>query len=551
MKLRDYQDYATSSIFEYFSNQNGNPLVVMPTGTGKSLVIADFCKRALIKYRGTRIMLLTHVKELIEQDFDKLIKVWPTAPAGIYSSGLKRKDTFYPITFGGVASVVKVKDFNIFGKIDLLLIDEGHLVSSKDESSYGKIITALKSINPYLKVVGFTATDFRLGHGRLTEEKHIFTDICVDMSKRESFNWFIEQGYLVPLIPRKPNLEVDVSNIKMRGGEYVDAEAQAAVDKQEITYAACKEMIQLGAGRHKWLIFSSGIEHAQHISQMLDSLDINNTFVHSKMTELERDKRIANFKAGKYQAIVNNGILTTGFDDAEIDMIGMLRLTQSPGLWVQMLGRGTRPFYANGYDLNTKQGRLDSILHSQKQNCLVLDFAGNTKRLGPVNDPVIPRPKSKIKGEAPIKICDACMCYNHTSARFCFNCGQEFSKHLNIKQQSSTDELIAANSQQPVTTVFNVDKITYQHHFKEGKPSSMKVTYYAGLRRFSEYICLEHLGYPAKKAQDWWRAARGSPNEKAPVTTSEAMREIDVLRKPKRIKVWINKDNPEILDYEY
>lgn len=552
MKLRDYQDYAVNSIFNYFIEYTGNPLVVMPTGTGKSLVIADFCKRAITQYPSTKIMMLTHVKELIEQNYEKLAALWPFAPAGLFSSGLGKKETFYPIIFAGIASIAKVKDFNIFGRIDILLIDEAHLVSPNEETMYRFVINTLKEINPFLKVVGLTATDYRLGHGKLTDGGHIFTDVCVDMSKKDSFNWFIQEGYLVPLIPKKPNMEVDVTGIKKRGGEFIDKDAQAAIDKKELTYQACKELVQLAdiTNRNHWLIFSTGIEHAQHIMEMLQSFDVSVTMVHSKMGDKERDANIADFKAGKYRAMVNNGILTTGFDYPQIDLIGMLRLTMSASLWVQMLGRGTRPLYEDGFDLSTKEGRIASIAASEKQNCLVLDFAGNTRRLGPINDPVIPKPKGQGgSGDAPVKICDSCMCYNHASVRFCEQCGHEFPRHYKFKNKASMDELIASSDDVSVNEVFDVDRVVYKHHEKAGKVPSLKVTYYCGLRSFTEYICLQHDGYPSKRARDWWRYC--SNYEEAPTTIEQAMKELDVLRKPKRIRVLLNKEHPEIVNYEY
>ena len=143
MKLRDYQNAAVRSIFQYFEDGNtGNPIVAMPTGTGKSLVIGDFIKTALHQYPGTKIVKLTHVKELIEQNMDKLKKLWPLAPAGLYSAGLKRKEAFFPIVFGGVSSVVKA-NMQHFGKVDLVLIDECHLVSPKEGTMYQKIISQL------------------------------------------------------------------------------------------------------------------------------------------------------------------------------------------------------------------------------------------------------------------------------------------------------------------------------------------------------------------------------------------------------------------------
>lgn len=125
---------------------------------------------------------------------------------------------------------------------------------------------------------------------------------------------------------------------------------------------------------------------------------IPTTCIHSKLTKDERTERLAGLKSGKYRAAVNNNILTTGFDLPSIDLIAVIRPTNSPGLWVQMLGRGTRPVYAPGFDLWSTAGRLAAIEAGSKQDCLVLDFAGNTRRLGPINDPVLPRKRATERG---------------------------------------------------------------------------------------------------------------------------------------------------------
>lgn len=403
MQFRDYQDYAIESIFRYFEEGGeGNPVVAMPTGTGKSVVIGGFIQRAFQRYPGQRVMKLTHVKELIEQNFEKLLAIWPTAPAGIFSAGLRRRDAYCPITYAGIATAIKAVE--TFGHVDLLLIDECHLVSPKADTMYQAFINGLKKVNPYLKVIGFTATHYRMGQGLLIEEGGLFTDVCVDMTTLEAFNWFLAEGYLCPLVPRPTRTELDVEGVEIRQGEYNLKQLQEAVDRDEVTHAALLEALEMGHDRQHWLVFASGVEHAIHVAAMLESLGVSATCVHSKMSDGERDQRLADYKAGKYRAMVNNGILTTGFDFPAIDLIVMLRPTQSPGLWVQMLGRGTRPLYAPGFDLETTEGRLAAIINSPKRNCLVLDFAGNTRRLGPINDPVIPKRKGKGGGLSLIHI---------------------------------------------------------------------------------------------------------------------------------------------------
>lgn len=559
MKPRDYQDYAVNSIFGYFENGGeGNPIVVMPTGTGKSIVIGEFVRRACTLYPTTRVMKLTHVKELIKQNLDKLLTLWPTAPAGVYSSGLGRKDVGFPIVFGGVQSVAKAPK-GIFGRIDLLLIDECHLLSPKDGTMYQAIIALLKADNPHLKVVGFTATHYRLGQGTLVEPGSLFTDICVNMATKDAFNWFLDQGYLCPLIPKRPGFEIDVSDIPMRGGEYIEKEVQAAVDKEEITYAAIKETVAYGHDRRHWLLFAAGVDHAINVKHMLDSFGVDATCVHSKMLDNERDDNIADFLSGKYRAMVNNGILTTGFDFPGIDLISILRPTQSTSLWVQMLGRGTRPVYAPGFDLEITEGRLAAIQASFKHDCLVLDFAGNIRRLGPVNDPVLPRPKGKKSGTAPVRLCtnkkedgETCNTYNHASATECCVCGFKFPREVKFGRYASTDKLIARDEEgveQPVTQVWKVDRITYIEHRKEGRPPSIQVTYFCGLQFLKEFVCFEHGGPPTARAHKWWKERSIDPL--MPTTTLEALKRLNELKEPTHVRVWIKKPYNEIKAYDF
>lgn len=549
MKPRYYQAEAIDSVFNYFANGNtGNPLIAMPTGTGKSIVIGGFIQRVYSLYPTQRIMMLTHVKELIEQNYEKLLKMWPTAPAGIYSAGVGRRDVYAKITFAGIQSVVDKPE--MFGHIDLILVDEAHLVSPKDNTSYTKFIAALTEVNPALKVIGLTATPFRLGLGMLTEGG-MFDDICYDLTTLTAFNRLIAEGYLAPLVPRHTNSQLDLDGVRIQGGEFVNKDLQNAVDKEAITYRALTEAIELGHDRKHWLVFATGVKHAENIAHMLDSLGITAAVIHGGLAKGKREKILADFKSGKYQALVNNNVLTTGFDFPSIDMIIMLRPTNSPGLWVQMLGRGTRPVYADGYDLETLEGRLNAIAAGSKQNCLVLDFAGNTRRLGPINDPVIPKKKgSKQGGSAPIRLCEQCQTYNHASKRHCENCGFEFPIGVKFGFKASTDALLADGS--PQLEVFNVDRITYGLHRKRDRPDAIKVSYYCGLRVFHTFVCLEHPGFASKKAREWWRSHW--PEEAipfTPTTTGDALAQVNQLKEPTRIRVWLNKKYPEIMAYSF
>lgn len=548
MAARDYQVWAVEELWRYFQEKTGNPVVAMPTGTGKSHVIADFIQSALVAYPRTRVMVLTHVKELIAQNYSKFLGNWPNAPAGIYSAGLNKKVHHQAVTFAGIASVARKAA--LFGHIDFIVVDECDLISPNDETLYAKFIAELKKRNPYIKVIGLTATPWRAGLGSIVGEDTLFTDMPVDMTGVEPFNWFINEGYLLPLVPKKTKLVLDVEGVHMRGGDYIQSELQVAVDKREITIKALEEAISMGEERKSWLIFASGVDHAKNIADLLTEMGVECKAIYSGMKG-DRDQILKDFKSGKLRAVVNNNVLTTGFDYPGVDMIVILRPSGSSRLWVQMLGRGTRPLYVSGYDLSTTEGRLASILESDKQNCLVLDFANNTQKLGPINDPVLPRKKGEKGGDAPVKLCTACNTWNHASVRHCSHCGAEFVFVTKLKVEASTAELIknAPPIEFPVVETFKVDHITYDYYQRPDKPASVRVAYYCGFKCFYEYICIEHSNFAGKKAREWWRLRS---KEEPPATSEDLLEKVAHLPAVTHLRVWVNVKGgkyPEIRDY--
>ena len=528
---RWYQTEAIQAPIDYFMSGNtGNPVIALPTGTGKARVNAGIVEKVIKGWSGQRIMCLTHVKELIEQNVEDLQDRWPTAPMGVYSAGLNQKDTAMPIIFGGVGSVANAVER--FGHRDLVIVDECHLIPPKADTTYMNVLSQMREINPYLKVIGLTATPYRLGQGMITDGG-IFTDICYDKTGVEDFNRFIAEGHLVPLYPRRTKVERQ-SNVNQRGsnGDFSAASLAADAEDKAVTYQALVEMCEIGQDRNSWLIFSSTIDDAEFIAATLNSFGISAAAVHSKKPRKECDKLIEQYKLGLIRCLVNQDMLTTGFNHRPLDLIGMLRRTMSPGLWVQMLGRGTRPSPETG-----------------KTDCLVLDFAGNTRRLGPINDPRIPKKKGKGGGDAPVRICEACGTYNYAAARKCDFCGEEFTFQTHIVASAATEELIRSDI--PVIEYFDVNQVFYYLHEKPGKPKQMKVVYQCngGMQKFNEFVQFEHSGFNRQRAKAWWQ--QRFPGDFVPDTTSEALQLLPQLRVPNRIKVWVNKAWPEVLNYEY
>lgn len=509
MQLRDYQSAAIESIYAYFGDEKGEaPLVVAPTGAGKSVILSEFMRRAHADYPGTRIMLATHQKELISQDYQALIRLWPDAPAGIYSAGLGQRRSRAQMLFAGVQSVHR-RAAEI-GHVDLLLIDEAHLIPRSSDTQYGRLISGLRDINPALKIIGLTATPFRLDSGRLDEGRgSIFDGIAYDIP----FPMLVQRGYLSPLISKKPGMVFDVRGLKTRGGEWIEGEMNARFNTADVTRQAVAEVVTLGGDRKSWLLFCISVDHATAVRDELRRHGIVAEMVTGQTPGPERDRLLRDFKSGRIRALTNVNVLTTGFDAPGTDLLAFLRPTQSLGLYMQMAGRGMR--IANG-----------------KSNCLVLDFAGNVSRHGPVDAVNAATAGSKDKkaagevGEVPSKLCPACDSILFIAARQCPDCGHEFPPpEPKIEQTASTEAIMnmtAEDDWQPVQD-FMVSR-----HVKDGT-SSLRVEYLIAGRVVKEWICLEHTGFPRRKAVQWWMQMAGTT---APDTVTDALERSSEIRVP-------------------
>lgn len=471
--LRDYQQRAIDDLYAWFrANDEGNACLVLPTGSGKSWIVAALCKDALTNWPQTRVLMLTHVKELIEQNAEKMRLVWPGAPMGIYSASVGRRQLGEPITFAGIQSVRTRA--NQLGHIDLVIVDECHLISHKAEGGYRQLIEALTEINPALRVVGLTATPWRLGHGLITEGSALFDALIEPVTIEE----LIYKGHLARLKSKVTDERLRTDGVHKRGGEYIESELQAAVDTDSHNAAVVDEVISLAGDRKSWLFFCAGVQHAEHIRDVLLSRGIAAECVTGKTTKRDRERIIADFKAGRLRALTNANVLTTGFDYPDIDLIAMLRPTLSPVLYVQMAGRGLRP-------------------KSHTDHCLVLDFAGVVEAHGPIT--AVEPPGRAGTGDAPVKACPDCHELVHMSAKQCPECGHEFEvKPTGVDFRLRNDDIMGIEPLELLVT-------DWQWRVYTGKNSGkdmLLVTYYGGLsdEPVREYICIAHGGFAGAKA---------------------------------------------------
>ncbi len=473
--LRPYQTRTIDQLYQWFEAGNtGNPCLVLPTGSGKSHIIAALCKDALQSWPETRILMLTHVKELIAQNAEKMRQHWPNAPMGIYSAGLRQKELGEPITFAGIQSV-RTKASQI-GHVDLVIIDEAHLVSHKDEGGYRTLLSDIYRTNPNVRVIGLTASPYRLGHGYITDDPAIFDALIEPVSIEE----LIHKGFLSTLRSKLTTTKLEVDGVKKRGGEYIEAELQAAVDTSDKNRMVAAEIVRLGHSRKSWLVFCAGVAHAQHIATALQAQGITTECVTGETPSNERDRILTDFKAERIRALTSVGVLTTGFDAPGIDLVAMLRPTMSPGLYVQMAGRGLR-------------------IAPGKTDCLVLDFAGVVEQHGPITAVRPPPKKGDKQGEAPVKVCAHCQEICALSVRVCPACGEAFPEPVKPALKLHNLDIMGVEGVDMEVTAW-----TWRKHISRASGREMlSCTMYGSLSDapVTSYYAICHDGFAGERAR--------------------------------------------------
>jgi len=533
MQARYYQKQAIDSFFDFVGlNYRKNPLIVLPTGTGKSFVQADIVKT--VTEQGGRILCLTHQKELIRQNYDEFMGIMGGfADAGIFSAGLNRRDMENRILFAGIQSVYK-KAFYL-GSFDLIIVDEAHLIPQKAEGTYRKFLDDCKKINPNVIILGLTATPYRLKGGMLTHGNDaIFSDIIhetsiAEMVDPDHYLNLDKTAYLTRPVTKKTHNKADMRGVAKRGGDYVESEMESRFTEGDLVERSVNEIIVQTENRNKVLIFTSGIKHAHAV---LDALPIGQAgIVTSKQTNAQNEKALRYFSDGYIKYLVNVNVLTTGYNEKAIDCVVLLRKTLSPGLYVQMVGRGTR-------------------LYPGKEDFLVLDFGGNIDTHGPIDkiDIYNPTENSNRETGAPIKECPQCGSLLHVSIRICPDCEYKFPEPERHEPTASEKSIL---SERKPLEEYEVTDVMYFRHKKEGKPDSMKVVYLCGdYLQFPEWILLEHGGYATKKAEGYLNMA--CPSDMIPDSVDEMLRIADkYFKRPTHIQVDQNEKFPRIVGYAW
>ena len=406
-----------------------------------------------------------------------------------------------------------------------------HLIPRTSDTMYGRFLADLKTINPALKIIGLTATPFRLDSGRLDQgEGAMFDGIAHETPVRG----LIEDGYLCPPVSRSrqtADVQISTAGVGTRGGEFIAAQLEANALDPDVVDAIADRIVAAGQDRRSWLVFGCTVKHCEALAEALNARGYPGRGVFGDTDQAEgkgtRDRTIAAFKAGELRFLVSQGVLTTGFNARSVDLIALARPTKSTGMYIQMVGRGTR---------------LSPETH--KADCLILDFGGNIARHGPFDDPFIPDKKGKGEGMAPFKVCPECETDCGTMTRICPCCGFEFPPPERVVDTRPADK--------PILSVepewLDVSEAAYKVHTKPGSPNSLRVEYRVGLTFHREWVCLEHSGYARTKAESWWLRRAPAP---VPRTVEEAIARAHEIAVPSHVRVKRNGKYDEIIAFRF
>lgn len=531
-----HQVAAKEALFKSWTDHQDEkdvPILVLPTGSGKSIIIADVVRTMFNQYPDfhPRTVVLVPSKELAKQNAEKLEKLLPAhVSIGYVSASLGKKQHNTDVIVATIGSIFN--SAHLLGNIKCVIIDECHLCSS-DGSEHGMYRKFLTNLAKYcsFRTVGLTATPFNKGGYWLTDgENPLFNRIAFNISMRE----LLEKGFLSPLIPPTEQIKtrIDASSVGISQGDYKVGELSDVVE----TYlqGVAEESVRLASGRNKWIAFTPSVLNARSLSEKLNYLGISSAVVVGDMPKVERDEFVNKFRKGELRALISVIALSIGFDVPDVDCLIWCRPTKSLNLYVQGFGRACR----------IAPGKVDA---------LVLDFTDTVDRLGPVD--LVKGKSKKGGGDAPYCLCNECGARNHAAALVCAECGA-WIKDPPKPKLDATASTAPVLSTQPAPIVWHdVSRVTYSVHKKEGKPDSLRVDYWEGFMVVaSEWACFDHLGYARQKAEQWFTRRKPDGYNHMPGDVEQIMLWIKTgfcLKEPTRIATRKNGKYTEIVSHDF
>ena len=440
MKLRYYQEEAVDATFDWLHTQSTYPLIVLPTGSGKTIVFANIIKRLFEYNGGCRILILAHRQELITQARDKLLSVWPCAPCGVLAASLKEFDSQAPIVIASRDTIASQKRLDKAGEFEYIIVDEAHHVGPERNSRYRKIFDHFESTQYYApRIFGVTATPYRMGQGFIYGlEDHFFGGVSYQIGIPQ----LIKDGYLCRLSAFKVDdqavIDASTARVKFKGGDYRESDLEKLAMEDETMLAIINDWIDkaYSKGRMSSVFFCVTVAHATKMCMFLKDAGIEAAVITAETPTEIRKKHLEDFENGVISALCNVAVLTEGWDAPRTDCIALLRPTKSLGLYVQICGRGMRTW-------------------GDKKDCMLLDYGENMNRHGCIDRAKPEKPseddEEEKEKEQKIWICDAineaghvCLAINDWDHKTCIECGAERPETEEKQEREAATSRVAA-----------------------------------------------------------------------------------------------------------
>jgi superfamily II DNA or RNA helicase len=336
-QLRDYQFELVDSVWSEIMNSQ-TALAVLPTGTGKTQCISELVRKSMSVKDDIKIIMLMGRIDLVKQTEKVMHHEIGEKSVGVFCGSMNRREIFRPLTLGSIQSIKKQKTH-----ADLIIVDEVHHLDA-DDGAYADFLNSMQTINPKLKTVGFTATPFR-ADGLIYGDDMFFKRIAYRKSVKE----MILAGWLCEPKMKGSAAEFDVSNLRIRAGEYRQEDVDQLVNnKSKITEQVFDALSKMN--ERKCVAWAcANIDHCENVLHELVRQSESATIVHSKLSSEDREKNLNSFLNGEVRHVVFVSILSEGFNHPPIDCIVMMRPTRSPVLYVQCLDYETEILTNEGF----------------------------------------------------------------------------------------------------------------------------------------------------------------------------------------------------------
>ncbi|MBU1748788.1 MAG: DEAD/DEAH box helicase [Chloroflexi bacterium] len=348
-QLRPYQVEAIAAIQADW-RAHSDVLLALPTGLGKTEVFIALLQQVV--QPGQRALILAHRDELIQQPHERLLRRWPGVQAGIVKAD--QNEAAAPVVVASVQTLSRARRRQALlrhGPIDYLIIDEAHHAVA---DSYRRVLGDLRQANPRLRHLGVTATPMRLDGVGLDA-------VYQSIAYQRNIRWGVDAGYLAPLVGLSIRTQINLDGVNVRGGDYAEGELTAAVNVLNRNELIVHAYQRFAAGRSA-LAFGTSVDHAQDLATAFRAAGVSAAMVCGATPLEERRATLGALRDGGISVVCNYQVLTEGFDAPMVSCILMARPTLSQGLYIQMVGRGTR-------------------LYPGKRDCQVLDFVDSQHQM--------------------------------------------------------------------------------------------------------------------------------------------------------------------------